>query len=105
MADAQDDDSFVLDPIAQHVRPHRRHFAPTVAHIATAIGELGETVRHRNQALAKAVCRGGVEGGDVGDDRFEMADRFVGPDDRAQISRRRGGGAAAWRFPMRRSSV
>ena len=81
MADTQDHDPVALDPVAQNIGSDRRHFASAFAGVAAPLGKIREAVGDFDQAFAEACGGGGVEGGDVGDDRFEMTDRFVGPDD------------------------
>jgi len=77
-------DTVVLDPISQDIRPHGGHLAPPTAGIAPALGERCEAVGGFDQSLAQAAGRGRIEGLDVFDDRFEMSDGLVGPDDGPQ---------------------
>ena len=105
MPDAQDDDGIVFDPIAQHIRPHRGHLASPASHVTPAMREVGQAFRDRYQPIAQTYRRGRIERRDVGGDRLEMLDRVVGPDDAAQVSRRRGGAAAAYPYPRMRSSA
>lgn len=81
MPDAQDQHAISLDAIAHHIGPHDRHLAPPFAGIAPAIGEFGQSVSQRDQPFAQANRRRGIECGNISDDRFEMADRLVRPDD------------------------
>lgn len=53
MANAQDDDPFGLYPVAQDIRPNGRHLAHAASGIATALGELGQTVGDFDQATAE----------------------------------------------------
>lgn len=85
MTDPKDNDTIVLHAIAQDVRPNGRHFAKPAACISTPLRKLGEAVCDFNQLVGKP-CRGSrVERGDISDDRFEVTDRIVGPNDLPQL--------------------
>ena len=88
MTDAKDDHRIAVDTIPQHIGPDRRHLPPAAAHIASTLGEFGKSVRNCDQPLAQADGGDGIEYRNIGNDRFEMLDRFVGPDDLAQVTRR-----------------
>ena len=105
MSDAQNNDPIHLYPIAEHTRPDDRHLARAAHRLATAIGKLGQTVSCFDQAPAQPIGRRWIERGDIRDDRLQMRDRFVRPDDIAQISRRRADAAAASPIPRIRSNA
>jgi hypothetical protein len=51
MADVQDHDALLLDPIAQDTRPRCGHFAAAKARIASPIREFSEAVGDLDQPL------------------------------------------------------
>ena len=81
MPDPQDDHLIADNPIPQHVGPYRRHLAPFLASITAAVWELGEAIRYFDQPLGQSSCRIGIEGRNVGEDRLDVPDSIVGPDD------------------------
>lgn len=105
MPDAQNDNLLSLHPIPQYIRPNDRHFARTAGRLATTIGKLGKTIRRFDQTPAQPVGGRRVERRDISDDRFQMRDRFVCPDDLAQINRRRVDAAAVSPIPTIRSTA
>lgn len=83
MPNAEDDHRVSLHSIPQHIGPYRRHLAPAFARVAPALGKLGKAVRHCDQPLAQLARRRRIECRNVGNDRLEVLDRLVGPDDLA----------------------
>jgi hypothetical protein len=49
--------------------------------------------------------RGGIANGNVGDDSFEMLNRFLGPEDLRQISRPAAASADGWGHPTIAATV
>lgn len=99
MPHAQDNHPLTLHPIPQHIRRHDRHLAPAFARIAAALGKFGEAVGDGDQPFGEARRGGGVELRNIGNDRFEIGDGLVGPDDAPQAIRRGGGAAGGWPCP------
>lgn len=61
MADAENDNTGILDTVTQHVRPHDRHLPQLLPDGPTAVRELHKTVGYSYQPLAKPLCRSRVE--------------------------------------------
>jgi hypothetical protein len=98
MPNAQDDDPVAFDAIAQDVGPDGRHLALAVSGVTATMGEFGEAVGQFDKPFTEPRGGGRIERFNIGDDRLELTDGLVGPDD-LQFSRRRAGAAAASRFP------
>lgn len=85
----QNEHGIALHSISQYIRRHDCHLAPTAAGIAPALGKLGQAVGDRDQPLGEPRGRRRVERLDIGDDRFQIVDRPVRPDDAPQAILRR----------------
>src|SRR4051812_29156398 len=99
MPNAEDEHRLALHPIAQDVWPDDRQLPSPLTRISASVWELPEAVGKFDQPLGQASGRGGIIDGNVDDDRLEMLDRLVCPDDLRQISRRRAASGAACRGP------
>lgn len=58
--DAQDQNGVAFYAIAQDVRPHDRHLAPSSVGSAASLREFGEAVGERDQPLREALGGGGI---------------------------------------------
>lgn len=81
MPHAQNDHGIVDHPIAQDIRPDRRHLPPPAADIAAALGKRRQTIGDRDQAVGQGTGSGWVERRNIGEDRLQIGDRIVRPDD------------------------
>ena len=88
MPNSQDDHRFCFDPVAQNVGPDRCHFAHAIARVATSVRKFGQAVGHFGQPLSELYRSYRIKCRDIGQDRFEMADRVVSPNNGAQLIRR-----------------
>ena len=88
MPHSQDDHYVGFDPVAQDVRPDGRYLVHAVARVTTSIRKICQAIGHLGQALCEPRCGGWIECSDISQNGFEMADRIIGPNDGAQITRR-----------------
>lgn len=98
MPDAQDDDPAAFDTVAQDVRPDGRHLPLAISSVSATMGKFHEAVGQFDKPFTEPRGGGRIERSDIGDDRLELTDGLVGPDD-LQFSRRLADAAAASRFP------
>ena len=71
MADAQDNDPLLFQPVAQDLGPDGGHLAAAEAGVAAALGKGAEAVGGLDQLLAQAARGRRIERLDIFDDRFK----------------------------------
>ena len=91
MPDPQNDHAVADHAIAKNIRPYRRPLTPSVANVSTSIWKTREAVCHRDKPHAQCLGSDGIERGDIGDDRLEIGDGIVRPDDAQLIADVRSG--------------
>ena len=79
MANPKDEDLLALYPITENVGPDVHHLTPSPAGVAPAFRKFRKAIGGRDQPFRQMRCRCGIEGRDVGENRFEVSDRFIGP--------------------------